>query len=77
MTPSLGAAVRTKALSSPVWLARQEGQRSSLPAPGNSDRQAQLMGRRQQAAGKGGSVPRQGKGFINLLMIGLMGFEVR
>jgi len=42
---------------------------SSLPAPGNSDRQAQLIGRRQQARGV--------RGFINLLVIGLIVVEVR
>lgn len=41
---SLGADLRTKVLSSPAWLARQKGWTISLPAPGYSDRQAQVMG---------------------------------
>lgn len=35
-------------LCSPAQLARQEGQPNSLLAPGNSDRQSQLMGSRPQ-----------------------------
>lgn len=42
--------MRTKELSSPVCVACQgEELLSSLPAPGNSDRQAPVIGRRQQA----------------------------